>query len=126
MADKIEFLPNDQVYTSLPGEKNTFPGMVMFSFTSPYDNGVYYIIRMDQTVRDKYGQPWETFEVRSRWQLSRNEDILPPFTEDRSKLDALAMPSSRAYVSDSEANFAALDPAAAIARSEDEEEDEDR
>jgi hypothetical protein len=124
--DKIEFSPTDQVHTHLPGEKGTFPGIVMFSFTSPYDAGVYYIIRMDQTVRDKAGRPWETFEVRSRWQISRNEDTLPPFTENRDKLDALTSRTNRAYVSDAEANFAALDPAAAIARSEDEEEDEDR
>jgi hypothetical protein len=79
---------------------------------------------MDQTVRDSAGQPWETFEVRSTWQLTRNDKITPPFTEDRTRLDTLTSQLPRPHISDAEANFAALDPAAEIARSEDEDDDD--
>lgn len=126
MSDHIDFAPTEQIFTSLPGETGVFPGIVMFSFTSPYDSGVYYIIRMDQTVRDKRGQPWETFEVRSRWQLTRNAKETPLYYESGEKLDAASgIKKDHRHVEGSDTDFRALDPAAEIAYGEDNPEDED-
>lgn len=126
MTDQIEFVPTEQVFTSLPGHVGQFPGIVLFSFTSPYDKGVYYIIRMDQTVRDKSGQPWETFEVRSRWQITRNVACQPPYFEDREKLEAVSLRGrDRTHIPSGETDFRMLDPAAEIAYGEDNPEDEE-
>lgn len=70
MINPAEFTPGQTVYTCLPGLKGLHLMHVVFAFESPYDTGVYYVLRPFPQVRDINGDRWETFEVRSPWQIT--------------------------------------------------------
>lgn len=113
--DENVFVPETIVYTALPGELGLFPACVMFSFESPYDKGIYYVLRMDQSVRDQYGHAWETFEVRSRWQVTGDPNVCPAYVDKAAYYDQLEekkepAPGSHPH-KEGLTNLATLDPA---------------
>lgn len=115
---RVEYNPGDLVYINLPGEAGLFPATVVFSFTSDYDAGVYYVLRPANTV------PWETHEVRSRWQIVDDPRGPLPYTDKLRERIAQSKPTHRKYEGPY-VNYTSLDPAHDAALALDEEDGDD-